>query len=55
METLVGAGIVASKTEYRRLKEAGAIRYADSGEECTDAEVRGRVIRVGKHRFVKIT
>jgi len=55
METLVTGGVVASNSEYRRLWEAGAIRYADSGEILRDSEaVTGRVLRIGKHRFVKI-
>lgn len=55
METLVTAGIVESNSQYRRLQEAGAIRFADTDETVVpESVVIGKVLRVGKHRFVKI-
>jgi tyrosyl-tRNA synthetase len=55
METLVAGGVIESNSEYRRLQEAGAIRFAESDEALSGSEsVAGRIIRIGKHRFVKI-
>jgi tyrosyl-tRNA synthetase len=47
-DALVAAGIVKSKGEYRRLDEAGAITTVSE-------DAHGKVLRIGKHRFVKIT
>src|SRR3989344_2292586 len=43
-----------STSELRRLVDAGAVSYVESGEKITsiDAGVAG-VIRIGKHRFLK--
>jgi tyrosyl-tRNA synthetase len=43
-----------SMSELRRLVDAGAVSYVESGEKVPsiDAEVKG-VIRIGKHRFLK--
>jgi tyrosyl-tRNA synthetase len=43
-----------STSELRRLVDAGAVSYVESGEKIAsiDAEVVG-VIRIGKHRFLK--
>ncbi|MDB5225635.1 MAG: tyrosyl-tRNA synthetase [Candidatus Adlerbacteria bacterium] len=43
-----------STSELRRLVDAGAVSYVETGEKITsiDAEVSG-VIRIGKHRFLK--
>ncbi len=46
-DVLVRAGVVESKSDYRRLEEAGAIKELSSDES-------GAVYRVGKHRFIKI-
>lgn len=55
METLVKHGIVASNSEYRRLHDAGAIRDAETDERYPGNDgFIGRVLRIGKHRFVKI-
>ncbi len=55
---LVAAGIVASKGEYRRLLDEGAIRcVASTGERKVDlayAPQSGDILKVGKRRFVKI-
>ncbi|MCA9363628.1 tyrosine--tRNA ligase [Candidatus Kaiserbacteria bacterium] len=56
-ETLVAAGVVTSKSELRRLFDAGGIRNAETGEKYTefpkslDAPL---VLKVGKRRFVKL-
>ena len=46
-DALVREKIVESKTDYRRLEKAGAITQLS--EDNT-----GRVLKIGKHRFVKI-
>ena len=54
-ELLVTAGVVKSRTEVRRLAAQGAIEV--NGERTTDLQMavrRGSVIRVGKHRFLRI-
>lgn len=58
-DTLVRNGVVASNSEFARLVAAGAVRLmAESGElKVTDVQApaaAGSVVRVGKHRFVKI-
>ncbi len=47
VDALVAAGIVESKSDYRRLDEAGAIKTLSD-------DASGKVLKVGKHRFVKI-
>ncbi|MEN9390381.1 MAG: tyrosyl-tRNA synthetase, tyrosyl-tRNA synthetase [Candidatus Parcubacteria bacterium] len=56
MDALVQAGIVPSKSEYRRLLSAGAIRIVGTDEKITEdwRPVMGTVLRIGKHHFVKI-
>ena len=57
IEALLGAEIVASKTELRRLLEAGGVRDAESGEKLSEipASVDApRVLKIGKRRFVKL-
>lgn len=57
LDALVSCGAVSSKTDGRRLFEAGAVRVAGSDEKILDSsEVpeSGTILRVGKHRFVKI-
>ena len=55
-DALVASGIVSSKTDFRRLIDAGAISVVSNGEKITYARQpkSGEIIRVGKHRFVKI-
>ena len=55
-DALVASGIVSSKMDFRRLLDAGAISVVLSGEKITEARQPedGEVLRVGKHRFVKI-
>ena len=56
MDALVNAKIVASKTDYRRLISDGAIRVVRTDEKLTEHSLPpyGEVVRIGKHRFVKI-
>jgi tyrosyl-tRNA synthetase len=56
VDVLLREKIVPSKTEFRRLIEAGAIRK-DGEEKLSDATLKlseTLVLKVGKHRFVKI-
>jgi tyrosyl-tRNA synthetase len=54
-QALVDAGVVASKAEVRRLVTQGAIEADGSRVGEPRVSVRpGAVIRVGKHRFVRI-
>jgi len=46
-DALIGAGIVKSKTEFRRLEQAGAISTLAEGEE-------GTLYKIGKRRFVRV-
>ena len=57
IEALLGAEIVASKTELRRLLEAGGVRDAESGEKLSEIPASvdtPRVLKIGKRRFVKL-
>lgn len=56
MEALVAQKLIESKSEYRRLISAGAIRIAGTDEKLTERSLPpyGQVLRIGKHRFVKI-
>lgn len=56
MEALVSSSIVPSKAEYRRLISAGAVRVVRTDEKITEHSLPpfGEVIRIGKHRFVRI-
>lgn len=57
-DLLVGAGVVSSKGELRRLVAGGGVKVAGSEEKITDDSLRtlphGTVLRLGKHKFVKI-
>ncbi|PIR37259.1 MAG: tyrosine--tRNA ligase [Candidatus Zambryskibacteria bacterium CG10_big_fil_rev_8_21_14_0_10_42_12] len=56
-DVLAEAGIVSSKTEWRRLVNDNAITNLDSGEKITDpaSTVSADIsLKVGKYRFVKI-
>lgn len=55
--TLTSAGVVKSKTEARRLLESGAIKVVETNEKITSLDTKpesGTVLKIGKHRFVKI-
>jgi tyrosyl-tRNA synthetase len=55
-DKLVEAGIVASKSELRRLQEGGAISEVggDVHANVDSIDKRPIVLRIGKHRFVRI-
>lgn len=56
-DALVGAGVVASKTELHRLLENGGVRNAETGDklETLPEVVTGPlVLKIGKRRFVKL-
>lgn len=54
-DVLVEAGIVTSKTDWRRLVEDGAVADAD-GNQVTDPKVKASnvTLKIGKKRFAKI-
>lgn len=57
IDSLIATEVVASKTELRRLLEAGGVRDAVSGEKLVaiPTEVQEAVIlKIGKRRFVKL-
>ncbi len=57
IEAIVGKGIVSSKTELRRLLEAGGVRDAESGEKFSEIPhtlTEPVVLKIGKRRFVKL-
>ena len=56
LDLLARSGLVASKSEARRLIESGAVETA-AGERLTDpraSALQGGVLRIGKRRFLKI-
>ncbi len=58
VDVLVEGKVLASKTEWRRLVEEGAIKNAETLEtiDSSDAIVDSTlVLRIGKHRFVRIS
>ncbi len=57
VDVLISAGVVASKTEFRRLADAGAITDMKTNEKISkyDVVVQNDIdLKVGKHRFIKI-
>lgn len=56
-EIALREGLVSSKTEWRRLVSAGAIKEAETGEKLQEhdaAAKRGGIWKIGKRRFLKI-
>ncbi|XKT74628.1 MAG: tyrosine--tRNA ligase [Patescibacteria group bacterium UBA2163] len=57
-DALSECGVVASKSEFRRLLEGGGVKVADGGQKLTkediDSVADGTVLRLGKRVFVKI-
>ena len=56
VEVLIKAGVVPSKTEWRRLVTDGAVR-TEKDEKITDpafVPTSGIILKIGKRRFVKI-
>lgn len=57
MDAIVRAGVVESKTEFRRLVEAGAITNLETEEKITDSNytpTASQKLKIGKRRFVEI-
>lgn len=55
-QLLIGAGLVASKTEWRRLISEGAVRD-NNGKKITDKDFVPQIttiLKIGKRRFVKV-
>ncbi len=55
-EVLIREKIIDSKTEFKRLIEAGAITNKTEAEKITDIDAPARpgVYKIGKHRFLEI-
>ena len=53
---LLEKNMVASKTELRRLFEAGGVRNAETGEKYDEfpTVTEPTVLKIGKRRFVKL-
>lgn len=56
MDVVIESGLVSSKTEYRRLLEAGAIEHMDTEFTIKDDTEKCTVgtYRIGKKRFIRI-
>jgi tyrosyl-tRNA synthetase len=57
IESLIEKNIVSSKTELRRLLDAGGVRNAETGEKLTELSTPiadSVVLKIGKRRFVKL-
>ncbi len=56
IDALVQAKVVSSKSDYRRLLSEGAVRVVESGDKLTEHSLPpyDHVVRIGKHRFVRI-
>lgn len=56
MDVVVNSGLVSSKTEYRRLIDAGAIEHMEDAREIKDDTEIGNIgtYRIGKKRFIRI-
>jgi tyrosyl-tRNA synthetase len=57
MDVVIGSGLVSSKTEYRRLLDAGAIEHMETGESIKQdtADCVIGTYRIGKKRFLRIS
>ncbi len=56
-DALLEAGVVSSKTDWRRLITDGAVKDVESGEKMSDinaAANKTMTLKVGKHRFVRV-
>jgi len=55
-DVCIREGVVASKTEWKRLVGDGAVTNKTSGEKIVDTEARAErgVYKIGKHRFIEI-
>ena len=56
MDVVVGSGLVSSKTEYRRLLDAGAIEHMEDKRAIKDDTEKSQIgtYRIGKKRFIRI-
>lgn len=56
VDVLITEQIVASKSEWRRLVEEGAVTQMDKDEKITDSEIKvsSGTYKIGKRRFIKI-
>ena len=57
IEEMIAKEVVTSKTELRRLLEAGGVRDAETGEkysEIPEHVSEPKVLKIGKRRFVKL-
>jgi len=57
VDVLISHGLIASKTEYRRLLDAGAVEDMESGKVITDIDLiptKTTIVRIGKKRFLKV-
>lgn len=57
VDALVKAGLVASKSDFRRLLEENAVTNLDTEEKITDLNIipeSGTRLKIGKKRFIKI-
>ncbi len=57
MDVVIGSGLVSSKTEYRRLLDAGAIEHMEDKRGIKDDTEIGNIgtYRIGKKRFLRIS
>lgn len=57
IDALLATGVVASKTELRRLLEEGGVRNAETGEKyeaLPESVKEPQILKLGKRRFVKL-
>jgi len=56
IETVLVKGVVASKTEWRRLVESNAVTDAETGTAITNPNIpaENKTYKIGKRRFIKI-
>ena len=56
VEVLLRESIVASKADFKRLVQAGAVTHTDSGEKVTEPQATAKegTYKIGKHRFLRI-
>lgn len=58
MDVVVSAGVVDSKTDYRRLIDEGAVKNAETGESMKNPHETVEIpvtLKIGKRRFLKIS
>ena len=55
-DVLIEKNVVASKTEWRRLVESGAVYFVDGDQKISDPfqKVQTGAYKIGKRRFIKI-